>query len=861
MAIVLALVGVDGTLTGVARASGAPAPYIRKLPPLLTPWTRSVSTLAPLPDYPRPELERTAWMNLNGRWQYERGAPTERPPHGRTLAETILVPFPVQSPLSGIERADQVGWYRRMFTVPTGWRSRRVMLNFGAVTWAASVYVNGHLVGTHRGSYGSFGFDITSALHHLGENELIVGYLNPIGAAGEPVGKQTPAGSRAIYHTAASGIWQTVWLEPVAATHITGIDVDPQLSRSRASIRVRADTHGPTQVLAEAVAGGRVVASAQGSPGRPLALVLHRPHLWSPSDPFLYDLHVQLLSHGHAVDQVRSYFGMRSISLGRVGGHVRLLLNGHFLFQTGALEQGYWPDGVYTAPTDAALRFDLLAAKRLGYNMLREHEKVEADRWYYWADRLGVLIWQDMPSLPVAGLPPPTAPGHAEFRRELLAMIAQLQMHPSIVTWVPFNEGWGQFDLGGITRMIRALDPSRLVDTQSGSANCCAAIESPASDIRDTHLYFGPFALPSDYRATVIGEYGGVFPFPPRAHRWPGPPTSIGSRAVGQSPSIVAGMLGVQYADLAEEMRLQGLSAAVYTELGAYENEEGILAYDRKAYTLDPDRIRADNEGLIADSQRLASLRPQGPAIPAGSTGLWTFDEGRGSVAADRTRYGHPLELSGGAGWTTGVDGGHALLLPDPGAMATAGGAAIDTRRSFTVSAWLWASQPRESATAVSQLGTDGSAFSLGVRTTPRTDQVRPGEVASGRLAPALRTYWTFAVPTLPTCSMLTCSVQANNHYDDGRLSPPAESWQMVTGVYDASTVTTSLYVDGVPQDVEHPAAMPGSRGPLLVGTGSLDYPDSTGFVGAVDDLRTYGWPLSPAEVWELYRAERAGMK
>ncbi len=848
----LAMLGVR------AAPANAQAPYVPRLPPLLTPWTDSVSTTSPLPDYPRPELERARWMNLNGRWQYEAATPGMHPPYGQTLAETILVPFPVQSPLSGIERADTTGWYRRLFAVPAGWRGERVMLNFGAVTWAAAVYVNGRLVGTHRGSYGAFSFDITSALRAHGPNELLVGYANPMGLAGEPIGKQRagilPAG---ISHTASSGIWQTVWLEPVASSHVTAVTVRPDLTHQRAEVRVDAVTRGAITVQAQALAGSRVVASARGGPGRTLTLRLPHARLWSPADPYLYDLRVSLVANRRVVDAVSSYFGMRSISLGYVAGHVRILLNGHFLFQSGALEQGFWPDGLYTAPTDAALRYDLLAAKSMGYNLVREHEKVEADRWYYWADRLGVLIWQDMPSPPK--LVPLTGPSRAEFRRELLAMVRQLQPHPSIVTWVPFNEGWGQFAENDLTRAIRAVDPTRLVDSDSGSANCCAAIEAAASDIRDSHLYLGPFAVPSDYRASVVGEYGGMFPFPPAAHRWPGAPLSIGSPAFSQSPTNVIHMLSVQYADLAEEMRLRGLSAAVYTELGSYEQEEGILTYDRRAYSISPYAVRADNDRLIAASQQLAALRPQAPAIPTGATGIWTFEEGQGTTAGDRSGAGHTLTLEGGAGWTPGVRGGHALYLNRAGALAVATAPIVDTRRSFTVSVWLKAFRARESASAVSQLGSDGSSFSLGMVTLPHSRQPVPGEIASGRLAPAQRTYWTFAVPTLPSCTILTCGVIASTRYDDGRYSPAAGVWYQLTGVYDAYHQTTSVYVDGVPEDVEHPARTTPSTGPFTVGAGTDDYPLSTGFFGAVDDLRTYARALTPAEVWSLYAAEKAG--
>jgi hypothetical protein len=841
-----------------SSSAGATAPYVRKLPPLVTPWTKSVSTVAPLPEYPRPQLQRAAWMNLNGRWQYQLARLGQAPPFGQNLAQTILVPFPVQSPLSGIERGDTAGWYRRMFQLPASWTGKDVLLNFGAVSWAARVYVNGQLAGSHRGDYDGFSFDITRLLQRGGANELIVGYVNPIGGMDEPVGKQVPGSPFGVHHTASSGIWQTVWLEPVAADHISSLELTPELGAGRLIVDAAATDGRRARVLAQAVAGARVVAVASGRPGRAFSLRIRRPRVWSPFDPYLYGLRIRLIDGSRTVDRVQSYFGMRSITLGRVGGVVRMLLNGRFVFQTGALDQGYWPDGLYTAPTDGAMRFDIDAAKRLGYDMLRKHVKVEPDRWYYWADRLGILVWQDMPSTPIIDAHAPTAASKAQFRRELGAIVAQRRSHPSIVTWVAFNEGWGQFGLAGVTAQIKRLDPVSLVDTQSGGANCCDALESPASDIRDAHLYFGPFAVPPDRRASVIGEYGGLLPFPPRAHRWPGIQTSIGTASFNWPVLDVEAFLSRQYANLEQEMRTPGVSGAVFTELAAYEDELGILSYDRRVYTIDPDLLRRLNTALIAESSGLAALRPQRPAVPPGTIGLWRFDEDQGTSAGDASGGGHALTLSGGAGWTQGVHGG-ALSITAPGQVASAVGPVIDTRGSFTVSAWLSSRQPGQSGTAASQPGPDGSSFSLGIQTAPPGPQERAGELASGRPPPAERTWWTFVVPGAATCPSSKCGVQASIHYDDGRLSPANGSWHYVAGVRDAATRTVSVYVDGVPEDVEQTDALLPSSGPLTVGAGLLDYVGPDAFVGAIDDLRTYGRALTPAEVWQLYVAERSG--
>jgi hypothetical protein len=826
--------------------------------PLSTPWTSQVSTTNPLPEYPRPQLRRSAWESLNGRWQYAQAQVGEPPPFGRQLPETILVPFPVESALSGIARTDTAGWYRRDFRVPAGWGSRHVLLNFGAVSWLARVYVNGRLMGAHRGDYDGFSFDITPALHPRGINELLVGYADPLGTAGEPVGKQAAGTPSGIFHTPSSGIWQTVWLEPVARAHVTGLQLVPDLNLRRVVVSTDvSSTAGALRVEASVLEGNRIVATAQAPVGGPLALSLPRARLWWPWRPYLYGLRVRLLTRGREADRVTSYFGMRSVTLGRVNGVTRVLLNGRFVFQSGALDQGLWPDGLYTAPTDAALRSDIVSAKRLGFNMLREHVKVQPDRWYLWADQLGLLVWQDMPNMPVTGPRPPSAAARIEFRRELSRIVVQRRSHPSIVTWVPFNEGWQQFDLDGITRTIKQLDPMALVDTQSGSANCCAALESTASDIRDAHLYPGPFAVPADRRAAAIGEFGGVLPFPPLGHRWPGALYSVGTPAAQWPLSFVTGVLDSQYAMLAQELQTPGVSAAVFTELADYEQELGIISYDRRVFTIDPSLFRRWNDALTVASQKTAGVTPQRGVIPHGTSGLWHFDEGRGATAADSGAHHALLGLSGGAGWTRGIHG-TALSIPVPGAMALSAAPVLDTTHSFTVSAWLSTRRRGQSGSAVSQPGTDGSSFSLGISTSSRSSQSRPGEIASGILPAAQRTWWTFLVPANPACSPLQCAVQANMHYDDGRFPPRVGTWHYVTGVYNARSYTVSVFVDGVPEDVEHVDAMPPSTGPLTVGSGAQVYAPTDTFVGAIDELRTYGRALSPAEVWQLYAAELA---
>ncbi len=834
--LVLLCLGLSAAL---APPAGATAPYARQFPPNLTPWTRSDSPVDPLPEYPRPQLERARWQNLNGQWQYSQGQPGQTPPFGQALPQTILVPYPVESPLSGIGREDQWGWYRRTFEVPSSWSAQHVMLNFGAVAWRASVYVNGSLAGTHTGDYEAFSLDITKFLRPGAPNELVVGFDDPIGAAGEPVGKQIAGPPYSIFHTASSGIWQTVWLEPVAADHITALDSVPNIFRDRLTVSASTSTSAPARLVLQALAGRRVVASASGSTRRPVSLRIPHPHLWTPSSPYLYGLRVRLLNGNTAVDDVQSYFGMRSITLGKVGGATRILLNGKFLFQTGALDQGYWPDGLYTPPADAAMRFDILAAKRLGYNMLREHQKVQPDRWYYWADRLGILVWQDMPAMHVPGHGGTTPAEEAGFRSELRAIVLQHRSDPSIVAWVPFNEGWDQFSPASVTAQVKRLDPGALVDSDSGSADCCGAIEPGNSDVNDTHLYFGPFSVPAGRQASVIGEYGGVLPFPPAGHRWPGVLTSLGSPVLAWGVSPVTLFLRAQYKELAQEMRVRGLSGSVFTELAGYEGELGILTYDRGAYTMPVGVVHALNQSLIADSQNMSALQPQPASVPSETAGLWNFGEGHGASAHDSSRRGHTLALQGGAGWARSPWGG-ALSITGPGQEAVAAAPLINTRRSFTVSAWLRASRAGESGTAVSEPGPDGSAFSLGIYTDSQHS-----------------TSWTFAVPAGSSCTLIQCAVRADMRDIDRRLDPRPGSWHQLTGVYDTGTQTITIYVDGIPDDVEHVFGIPPARGPLTVGQGSQDYKPAGNFLGTIARVRIYTRRLSPGEVWQLYASER----
>ena len=559
-------------------------------PPLSTPWTAEVSPTQVLPEYPRPQLVRSRWLNLNGEWQFESAVEGETPPVGRNLSEAILVPFPIESALSGIMRHHDRMWYRRTFTVPIEWTGERVLLNFGAVDWEATVYVNGQLVGSHRGGYDAFSLDITDQLNG-GLNELIVNVYDPTNAANPPLGKQRLNGT-GIWYTPASGIWQTVWLEPVPAAHITGLKLTPDLDQQAVQLLVSGEGLGAHTIEASVWHSSTFVASATGSVSSPMTISIPAPHLWSPDDPFLYDVQVDLKLGSTVVDHISSYFGMRKIGLERIDQYMRLLLNNQFVFQIGVLNQGYWPDGIYTAPTDEALRFDLEQAKALGYNLVRLHMKVEPARWYYWADKLGLMVWQDMPAMRDGHTP--SEEDRVQFEVELKEMIDERSNSPAIVMWVLFNENWGQYDTARLTSLIKSWDPSRLVDSASGWR------DEGIGDVVDRHIYVEPAApQPEANRASVLGEFGGLglkivghtWGIVGYAYEWHTNGASLQDRYVSFIPH------------LQDLMHNSGLSAAVYTQLVDVEGERtGWLTYDRVVTKIDATALRAAHQNLIADS-------------------------------------------------------------------------------------------------------------------------------------------------------------------------------------------------------------------------------------------------------------------
>jgi beta-galactosidase/beta-glucuronidase len=562
--------------------------------PLSTPWTDKVTADRALPEYPRPQMVRPKWTNLNGLWDYaivEKDAARPAQFEGK-----LLVPYPVESALSGVKKPlspEQRLWYRRTFTA-TPAKGTRLLLHFGAVDWRAEVFVNGNSIGIHEGGYDPFTLDITDALKpQAKDQELVVAVWDPTDSGLQPRGKQV-LNPNGIWYTAVSGIWQTVWLEPVPAEHIDNIVMTPDLDGRR--LRLHVDAGAPADFIATARLRGQTVGRVRGKTGQDLAIPLARVAPWSPDSPTLYDLEIALRSG----DAVKSYFGMRKVEVRKdAAGANRIFLNNAARFLIGPLDQGWWPDGLYTAPTDEALRSDIETLKKLGFNMCRKHVKVEPARWYYWCDKLGFLVWQDLPSAMMRGSSPnPTSvrKGSAEdakfppeaatgFRRELEAMVRQLHNAPSIVVWVPFNEGWGQHDTNEILRWVKSLDPSRLVDGPSGWE------DRGYGDFKDMHDYPGPgmFPLMPD-RASVLGEFGGLG-LPLEGHLW------WNKRNWGYRTFEERAKLQEAYEALITKLAplvKQGLAAAIYTQTSDVEGEvNGLMTYDRKMVKFDAAKLAA----------------------------------------------------------------------------------------------------------------------------------------------------------------------------------------------------------------------------------------------------------------------------
>jgi hypothetical protein len=564
---------------GQAAAAWAPAKG-----PLMTKWAADVSPEKALPEYPRPQMVRKDWQNLNGLWDFAVTAKDDAQP--AQFQGKILVPYPIESALSGVMR--QVSekerlWYRRTFDVPAPWKGRRILLHFGAIDWESVVTINGQKAGEHKGGYDPFSLDITDALKPSGPQEIIVSVWDPTNSGTQPRGKQVhkPGG---IMYTPTTGIWQTVWLEPVPDTHITNIFQLPSVEGKFLRLHVFVAGDAEAEVTAVATDGDKEVARASGKAGTEIIIPLAEMKLWSPESPFLYDLKVTLKRDGKTVDAVDSYFGMRKIEIAKDDKGVnRILLNGKFVMQVGFLDQGFWPDGIYTAPTDEALRYDIEMTRKLGMNLARKHVKVEPERWYYWADKLGLLVWQDMP----AG-DNKTGEAKKQFEVELEAMVRTHRNHPSIIMWVVFNEGWGQFDTERLAARVKEMDPSRLVNNASGWT------DKACGDVHDIHSYPNPKCPPmEEKRACVLGEFGGLG-LAVEGHTWKKEHWGYKGMADADELTRTYEKLLRGVYDLKDSA---GLCAAVYTQTTDCEVEcNGLMTYDRLVKG-DLDRIAAANQG------------------------------------------------------------------------------------------------------------------------------------------------------------------------------------------------------------------------------------------------------------------------
>jgi hypothetical protein len=803
----------------------------------------------------------------------------------------VLVPYPIESALSGIQRHEDHMWYRRTFSVPSGWQvgdRTRLQLNLGAVDYDATVWVNGTEVATHRGGYDAFSADVTDALRvrrqsvrvflpgqrkpfvkrleaeegrrlrratrtgspagnaltgreqrrlglsraerralrratervrpPAGPQELVVGVTDLTDETWQPVGKQRNVPDRGIFYTASSGIWQSVWMEPVPASHIERLQMTPDIDDG--SLRLAAQTADGEglRIRAVAYAGDEAVGRASGPVGSELRVPVPNPNLWSPDSPYLYDLSVEVLDRRTTVDQVSSYFGMREVGTTTgADGRLYMTLNGEILFNLATLDQGFWPDGIHTAPTDEALRFDLAAHKRLGFNAVRKHIKVEPDRWYYWADRLGLMVWQDMPSMRTGGIPPEDA--RLEFERQLHEIVEEHRSWTSITVWVPFNEGWGEWDreaTGRIADEVAAQDPSRLVNAHSG-VNCCDSHgDSGRGDIIDHHQYVGPASpAPSEDRVAVDGEHGG-FGLEVPDHMWFGE-----GHAYEMTPDSAT--LTRRYVenqnDLLETANTCALSGSVYTQITDVEHEvNGFYTYDRQVEKMDFDQVREVNEAIIESVDGTGGNAPPLPPGTPGLTGVgyWPLDEGAGVVTEDHAGDNDGT-LVNGPTWTAGMSGG-ALQFNGSNQFVDLGAAVLDTTANYTAAAWVKLDSLGGFATAVSQDGDTNSAFFLQY------------SGVDNRFAFSFAGVRALA-PTAP---------------ETGR-------WYHLVGVRDASTGTLTLYVDGQRAGATSACARESANGNTVIGRAKFGGNPVDYWRGAIDQVHVYDRALSATEVAQLY--------
>jgi len=598
----LSLILTSIIMLGVVGCISKQSEWKRAQGPLLSRFAKDVSPDSVHQEYPRPQLVRNEWVNLNGLWEYtivEKGDKQPDEYDGK-----ILVPFPIESALSGV--MEGVGeqnelWYKRTFNVKKEWvdQKKRIVLNFGAIDWESTVWINGKQAGSHKGGYDSFSFDITDYLTPNQAQELVVKVWDPVDKGTQPRGKQV-INPHAIWYTSVTGIWQTVWLEPVTEMHIESIKISPDIDRARLGVDLSLKGEKPgCLIISSLFLDGRELSQVHTKPGNSIFFDIEDQKLWTPDSPTLYDLDIKVVdSEGNVLDEVQSYTGMRKISIEKFGSKSpRIFLNNEFVFQVGPLDQGWWPDGLYTAPSDEALKYDIEVTKQLGFNMARKHVKVEPARWYYWCDKLGLMVWQDMPSGDeYIGKNDPdlkrTKESARQFELELKKLVTQFGNHPSIVIWVPFNEGWGQYDTERIVKYVKSIDPSRLVINTSGWAD-----RKGVGDIHDIHAYPGPaMPEPEKKRAIVLGEFGGLG-LPLEGHTWQNS-NNWGYRSYKNSGELTSAYTNLFRALL--PMVGKGLSAAVYTQTTDVEVEvNGLMTYDRAVIKMDPEKVKRVNQGFL----------------------------------------------------------------------------------------------------------------------------------------------------------------------------------------------------------------------------------------------------------------------